>query len=134
VVLRTEGGARRAYKVLTSAATRRCLTRIVKDEVQSKASEQGVDVKTEVGTVTGSSSYGDESSGIGLKFTVTKGISVDLFADIVFARVGRTIGLYSHASDSEVDKECGASSTTDCLSFKGLITAATGRLAGGATS
>jgi hypothetical protein len=129
VVLRSEDVARRAYKVVASDALQRCIKRTFSDEVKSKGDEEGVDVKVEFGTVTGSGSYGDESSDIGMKITVSQGsLSQDLFADIVFVRVGRALGAYSHISISDVDKECGGSSTDDCVSFDALITSATDRL------
>jgi hypothetical protein len=127
IVFRTEDVARRAYKAVDSRAFRRCASEAVKDEVKKRGEEQGFDVKVETGTMTGTGSYGNQSSDIGFKITVTKGISIDLFGDIVFARVGRTLGIYSHVSDKE-DSSCGEFSSSDCVSFNDLITAATNRL------
>jgi hypothetical protein len=87
-----------------------------------KKRTEGAAVKVEGGTVTGSGSYGDESSDIGLKVTVSEGAaSQDLFADFVFVRVGRALGIYGRQSTSE-------QSEFDTPTFDGLITSATGRL------
>jgi hypothetical protein len=122
IVYRTEDVARRAYGAAASNNMRRCVTRFVKDEVEKKAKEEGFDVKVEVGTVTGSGSYGDESSDIGLTVTASKdSLSQDIFADFVFVRVGRALGVYARVSTSEP-------SEFDTPTFDGLITSATERL------
>jgi hypothetical protein len=119
-VARTDDLARRAYKAAASRDMRRCITRIFKEEI--KKSTKGYDVKVEGGTVTGSGSYGDESSDIGFKITLSKEpLNQEVFADFVFVRVGRAIGLYLRVSTSE-------SSEFDTPTFDGLITSATGRL------
>lgn len=122
VVYRTEDVARRAYAAAASPDMRRCATSLLKNEVTKKVGGQGFDVKVEGGTVTGSGSYGDESSDIGFKITASKGgLSEDVFADITFVRVGRTLGGYTRTSTSE-------SSGLDTPTFNGLITTATSRL------
>jgi len=127
VVFRTEDVTRRVYKVVNSRDFRRCLTKLFKDEVGKQDQLKGFDVKVEAGTVTGGS-YGDESANIGLKLTVSKGsLSQDVFADIVFVRVGRALGFYAHVSDKETST-CDEFSPENCVSFTGLITSATGRL------
>jgi hypothetical protein len=129
VVYGTEDVTRRIYKAAASRDFRGCVSKLVKDEVGKQDQLKGFDVKVEVGTVTGGS-YGDESANIGLKLTVSKGsLSQDEFVDIVFVRVGRSLGFYSHVSDKETST-CNEFSPDDCVSFTGLITSATGRLAG----
>jgi hypothetical protein len=128
-VFRTEDVTRRVYKAVASRDLRRCVSKLFKDEVAKQDQLKGLDVKVETGTVTGGS-YGDESANIGLKLTVSQGsISQDVFADIVFVRVGRSLGFYSHVSDKETST-CDEFSPDDCVSFAGLITSATDRLVG----
>jgi hypothetical protein len=122
VVGRTEDVTHRAYKAVVSNDMRRCLKRNLEDELKSQANEKGADVKVEVGTVTGSGSYGDESANIGLKMTVSQGsLSQDVFADIVFVRVARSLGFYTRVATSEPTE-------FDTPTFDGLITSATGRM------
>jgi hypothetical protein len=122
IVYRTEDVARRASGAAASNNLRRCVTRFVKDEVEKIAKEEGLDVKVEGGTVTGSGSYGYESSDIGLKVTVSKdSLSQDVFADFVFGRVGRALGVYFRVSTSEP-------SDFDTPTLDGLITSATERM------
>jgi hypothetical protein len=73
-VYRTEDAARRLYKALASERLRRCYTRLLEDEVQSRAEEElsGSDVKVELGQRTGSRSYGDESVDFEIKMTVSE--------------------------------------------------------------
>jgi hypothetical protein len=123
VVFRTEDVARRAYEAAASRALRRCLTRVVKDEVEKRAEEEDIDdVKVESGTVTGTGSYGDESSDIAFTVRVSTGdLEQEVFADFVFVRVGRALGVYGRVSTNEP-------SEFDEPTFDGLITSATERL------
>jgi hypothetical protein len=122
IVFRTEDVSRRAYGAVASDSMHRCLERFVKSELKKIGESEGVDVKVETGTVTGTGSYGDESSDFGFTATVSQGtLSQDVFADIVFVRVGRSLGLYSRSSTSEP-------SEFDTPTFDELLTSATGRL------
>jgi hypothetical protein len=122
VVFKSEDTAHRTYGVATSRTFQRCLERLSNDAVKKNVESQGFGVKVESGTVTGSGSYGDESSDLGFKITASKGgLNVDYFADIVFARVGRALGLYARVSTSEP-------SEFDTPTFDGLIRSATDRL------
>ena len=119
VVYRTEDVARRVYDAFASRAVRRCLTRLVKNVVEK---EDFDDVKVESGTVTGTGSYGDESSDIALTITASNGgFEQERFADAVFVRVGRALAAYIRDSTSEP-------SEFDEPTFDGLITSATDRL------
>jgi hypothetical protein len=108
-VYRSGSVARRAYKATASRDMRRCITRSVEEQWQ------GVKVKVEAGTRTGIGSYGDESSGLRLRFTASRGpFGGNLFNDIVFVRVGRALGMYSHVSDKE-ESTCRESSSPECV-------------------
>jgi hypothetical protein len=121
-VYRTENVARRVFKASGSAAFRRCVRREAKDHAEVSG------VKVNGGAVTGTGVYGNETSDVRLKFTVSTGArSGDAFSDFVFVRVGRSIGVYFHDALSE-SSDCGGASTSDCVSFNDLITAATQRL------
>jgi hypothetical protein len=106
----------------------RCVTRLLESAVKSKSAANGYDVNVVPAIPIGMSSFGDESSTTGLKITLSKGISVDLFADIVYVRVGRSLGIYTHVSDNE-ESTCSEFSPPGCVAFNDLITTATNRLA-----
>jgi hypothetical protein len=121
-VYRTEDVGRRVFKALDSDAFRRCLSRGIKDSANKTAEAEDLDAKVEGGTVTGTGVYGYESFGMRFKLTLSKGArSQEEFADSVFVRVGRSIGLYARVALSEP-------SEFDTPTFDGLITSATGRL------
>jgi hypothetical protein len=127
VMLRTEDPARRAFQALASRDMLRCVTRLVEDGLKSSDANKGFEVKVATATATGMGSFGDESSNIGLKITLTKGISVDVFADFVFVRAGRSLGMYSHVNDKGAST-CDQLSSSDCVGFNDLLTTATNRL------
>jgi hypothetical protein len=117
-VYRTVDVSRRVFDAVGSNVFHRCARRALQDAVKKNA---GVE-KAEERTVSGTGVYGDESSDVGFKFTLSNGTGTeDVFADLVFARVGRSIGTYSRFGTSETND-------FDTPTLDGLITSATGRL------
>jgi hypothetical protein len=125
-VMHTANAAERSFDLFQSRRLRRCISDAFDDAVKKQAKEQDFDLRIDVGSRTGARNYGDESSSISFKMTVSMGISLDLYGDIIFVRVGRALGYYTHLSNDE-DSTC-SEFDEDCVEFDALITSATDRL------
>jgi len=121
-VMRTQDAAERSFDLFQSRRLRRCVSEAFNDEVEKQAQEQDFDVKIDVGSRTGTTNYGDESSSISFKITVSKGISLDLYGDIISVRVGRALGYYSHINNDE-DSTC-SEFDEDCVEFDARLSRA----------
>lgn len=124
-VYKNEARASDALKRVSSSNVKRCLRNSNKQIFRENVPNAGEKVDAQLSLVIGPG-YGDTSKHIELKSTGSAGFSGQLYANVVFVRAGRAVGIYLRAARSEL----GPPSTfaPGVVDFNRLVTNAVDRL------